>query len=194
MTPAAKGRRCTTSSAEFAMDHLSASKPRPSVLADLDPQYLAMIERGVPVLVASCNAKLRPSVSMAVGCTLDVFAGEMTVFLSRRSGAEVLGNIASQGCIAVICVEPISHRAVQLKSGAVQCRSAKASDEAALARYLASVEEEFVQVGHTREFCRCVVSRRRSELVALTFVPDQAFNQTPGPQAGAALSSLAGNR
>lgn len=142
----------------------------------------------MPAVVASCSDKLRPSVSMATACTVDVAAGEVTVFLSRRSAAQLLDDIASHGQIAVICVRPASHRAVQFKSKAVRSRPADALDDPVLARYLAAVENEFLEVGHTREFARCVISRPLNELVALTFVPDQAFNQTPGPHAGAALS------
>jgi Pyridoxamine 5'-phosphate oxidase len=161
---------------------------QPSALTLLDSASLAMIERGVPTMVASCDEKLRPSVSMAVGCVLDAEAGELTVFVSRRSAPRLLENIASHGRIAVVCVEPRSHRAVQLKSHAVRIRPANAADAAALVRYLSSVEEELLQVGHSREFTRCIMTQRESELVALTFVPDQAFNQAPGPHAGVALS------
>ncbi len=138
-------------------------------------------------MVASSDENLRPSVSMAAGCVLDAAAGELTVFVSQRTASRLLADIASQGRIAVMCVEPRSHRAVQLKSSAVRFRPASAADRPALARFLLSVENELLEVGHAREFTRCITAQCTSDLVAVTFAPEQAFDQAPGPHAGASL-------
>jgi hypothetical protein len=83
--------------------------------------------------------------------------------------------------------EPASHRAVQVKAARAVLRDATAQDEPVLACYLASMEHEIQRVGHPPAVTRAMLAHRIEDLVAITFEPQQAFNQTPGAKAGAVL-------
>jgi len=66
-------------------------------------------------------------------------------------------------------------------------RNAEAADEPVMARYLASMEHEIQQVGFAPHLTRAMLSHKLDDLVAITFEPEVAFDQTPGPKAGTRL-------
>jgi hypothetical protein len=153
----------------------------------LPPDLLAMMARGVSVIVGSRDASLRPSVMRAVGSQLGPGEGAVTVYLSRTQSRQLLQDIAATGHVAVVFSEPASHRTVQLKATRAQIRPADDSDRPALERYVASMEHEVARVGFEAGFTRAFLAHRLDDLVAVHFVPEQAFDQTPGPQAGRRL-------
>jgi len=67
-------------------------------------------------------------------------------------------------------------------------RNAQAADQPVLARYLASMEQEIQRVGYAPHMTRAMLAHRLDDLVAITFEPEQAFDQTPGPKAGTLLA------
>lgn len=155
----------------------------------LPPDLLAMMARGVSVIVASRDAALRPSVMRAVGSRVDDGGQDVTVYLSRPQSRQVIQDIAATGHIAVVFSEPSTHRTVQLKATHAQMRPAEPHDQPVLQAYLASMEHEIHAVGHARELARAMLAHRLEDLVAVRFTPEQAFDQTPGPRAGTPLGS-----
>jgi hypothetical protein len=155
----------------------------------LPPALLAMMDKGVSVIVSSCGLDMRPSIMRAVGSSIAADGASITVYLARAQSRQLLQDIAGTGRIAVVFSEPASHRTVQVKSGRARIRCAEQADEAALGRYLSSMEQEIRQVGFEPVFTRAMLAYRLDDVVAVSFVPEQAFDQTPGPKAGAALSA-----
>ncbi|MES2936974.1 MAG: hypothetical protein V4864_04785 [Pseudomonadota bacterium] len=157
----------------------------------LPPDTLAAMVRGVSVIVSSRDAALRPSVMRAVGSTVSADGGDITVYLARTQSRQLLQDIAATGHIAVVFSEPSTHRTVQLKATRAQLRNAGPEDLPELARYLASMENEIQRVGHPPPMTRAMLAHRLDDLVAVSFRPEQAFDQTPGPRAGAQLGNVA---
>jgi len=155
----------------------------------LPPDFLTMMERGVSVIAGSCDAQGRPSVMRALGSLIDNGGRTVTVFLSRRQSRQLLLDVQSSGRIAVVFSQPSSHRTVQLKATGVAIRNAREDDLPVLERYLESMEYEIAQVGHPPRVTRAMLAWHLDDLVAVSFEPSQAFDQTPGPRAGAALTS-----
>lgn len=155
-----------------------------SALSQLSSGLVAMMARGVSVNVASRDERLRPSAMRAMGSAIDPDRGTVTVYLARRQAAQLLRDIESSGCIAAIFSEPPTHVTVQLKATTAATRPATEDDRPALDRYLASMEREIERVGHPPALTRAMLAWRLEDLVAVTFVPEQVFEQTPGPKAG----------
>jgi hypothetical protein len=153
----------------------------------LPPDLLEMMARGVSVNVASRDAALRPSLMRAVGSSVTADGRSITVYVSRRQARQLVLDVAATGHIAAVFSEPASHRAVQVKATRASLRDATPEDEPVLARYLASMEHEIQRVGHGPLVTRAMLAHRLDELVAISFEPEQAFDQTPGPKAGAVL-------
>ncbi|MFI5444168.1 hypothetical protein [Polaromonas sp. UC242_47] len=158
--------------------------PRPALLP---PELIAMMDKGVSAIVGACGLDLRPSIMRAVGSAIAADGRSVTVYVSRTQSRQLIQDIASTGRIAVVFSEPASHRTVQLKASHARLRGAEAADQAALTRYLASMEQEVERVGYGPVFTRAMLANRLDDLVAISFEPSQAFDQTPGPKAGAAL-------
>jgi len=153
----------------------------------LPADLVAMMARGVSVNVASRDAQLRPSLMRAVGSHVTPGGGTITVYLARRQSRQLLLDIAATGHVAAVFSEPASHRTVQVKATRARLRNADASDEPVLARYLASMEHELRRVHIAPHLTRALLSHRLDDLVAVSFEPEHAFDQTPGPKAGSAL-------
>jgi hypothetical protein len=152
----------------------------------LPPDLVAMMARGVSVIVASHDAALRPNLMRAVGSRIEG-DGAITVYLARRQSRQVVQDLAATGHIAVVFSEPSTHRSVQLKATRVEMRSAEAQDTPVLERYRQAMEREIQQVGFAPPLTRAMLAHRLDDLVAVRFTPEQAFDQTPGPRAGTSL-------
>ena len=155
----------------------------------LPADLVAMMARGVSVIVGSRDSKLRPSIMRAVGSQVDANGQDITVYLSRGSSRQLIRDIASTGQLAVVFSEPSTHRTVQLKASSAEIRSAVDADAPVLAAYLKSMEHEIQQVGFAPPLTRAMLAHQIDDVVAVRFTPEQAFDQTPGPRAGAALGS-----
>lgn len=146
-----------------------------------------MMMRGVSVIVGSRDAARRPSIMRAVGSDVRPDGSAVTVYLARSQSRQLLQDIAATGHVAVVFSEPASHRTVQLKSTHASVRPASEADGAVLARYLASMEHEIQRVGYPVSVARTMLAHRLDDVVAVSFVPELAYDQTPGPRAGSPL-------
>lgn len=153
----------------------------------LPHDLLAMMERGVSVIAGSRDAAMRPSIMRALGSKVEDGGRKVTVFVSRRQSRQLVQDVAATGHVAVVFSEPSSHRTVQLKSTRAALRNAEAGDEPVLARYLTSMEHEIQQVGFAPYLTRAMLAHKLEDLVAISFEPEVAFDQTPGPKAGTRL-------
>jgi len=155
----------------------------------LPADLLAMMARGVSAIVGSRDEAFRPSIMRAVGTDVAPDGSRITVYLSRSQSRQLLQDIASTGHVAAVFSEPATHRTVQVKARAAELRAATQADRPVLARYLASMEHEIGRVGYPAALARAMLAHRLEDVVAVSFTPEQAFDQTPGPRAGSATGS-----
>jgi len=153
----------------------------------LPPDLLAMMQRGVSVIAGSRDADLRPSIMRALGSKVEEGGRKVTIFVSRRQSRQLVQDVAATGYVAVVFSEPSSHRTVQVKARRAVLRNADTSDEPVLARYLTSMEHEIQRVGFAPHLTRAMLAHKLEDLVAISFEPEVAFDQTPGPKAGTCL-------
>lgn len=170
------------SASPCAADVPALEAPPPPPL--LNDECLAMMRRGVSVIVSACGPDLTPSLMRAVGSRVSPSGDRITVFLNRAQSAQVLRDLASTGHIAVVFSEPFSHRTVQVKARRVRLREATAHDQPALDRYGVAMRHELDRIGFPADFAAAMLAHRLDDLTAVEFTPEQAFNQTPGPLAG----------
>jgi glutamine amidotransferase PdxT len=153
----------------------------------LSPEHIAMVDKGVSTIVGSCGANMRPSVMRALGSSITPGGESVTVYLSCKQSGQLLLDVAATGRIAVVFSEPFSHRTLQVKAAKARIRAAQASDEALLLRYLAAMEGGIARVGFEARFTRAMLAVNLEDVVAISFEPEEAYDQTPGPKAGTAL-------
>lgn len=156
----------------------------------LPPNLIALVAGGISTIVSSCDAALRPSVMRAVGCDITPDGRTITVYLARRQSRQLLQDLAATGRIAVVFSHPSSYRTLQVKTIGVHTRPAQASDQPILARYLSAMEKEIAEVGVPPPLTRAMLAHQLDDVVAVSFEPSEAFDQTPGPRAGAPLGAV----
>jgi len=162
---------------------------RPSLLS---AEHIALIDSGVSTIVASRDAAHRPSLMRAVGASITPDGAQISVFLNRSASTQLLADLQATGHIAVVFSDPSTHRAVQVKACHVQLRHAAATDAPVLQRYLRAMEGQLEPIGFGPRYTRTMLYQEPGDVVVVTFAPEQAFDQTPGPKAGASLSGTGG--
>jgi hypothetical protein len=155
----------------------------------LTAAMVAMVQSGVSTIVSACDAALRPSIMRAVGSTITDDGRLVTVYLARNQSRQLLQDIVAGGRVAVVFAEPSTNRAVQLKAQRARSRNATAADQAVLARYLAAMEKQIALAGFAPPLTRAMLAHEMAEVVAIEFEPQAAFDQTPGPTAGASIGA-----
>lgn len=153
----------------------------------LSAEHIALIDSGVSTIVASRNAQHQPSLMRAVGASITPQGDRITVYLNRAASMQLLADLQATGHIAVVFSEPSTHRTVQVKASRVQLRDALATDNELLQRYLNAMEIQLERVGFGPHYTRIMLAHRPQDVVAVSFTPEQAYDQTPGPRAGASL-------
>lgn len=155
----------------------------------LGPSHIAMVAKGVSAIVASRDAALRPSIMRAVGSHISGDGREVTVYLRRSQSEQLLQDIAHTGEIAVVFSVPSTHQTLQLKARRATQRPAHDGDLPVLQAYLQSMVQEVGQVGYGPQYVGAMLAAPLQDVVAVSFTPTSAFDQTPGPRAGAELCS-----
>ncbi len=150
----------------------------------LKPEFLAMMTKGVSLILSSCDHALTPSVMRAVGSHVEDDGRCITAFLARRQSRQLLADIASSGRLAAVFSQPSTHRTVQFKSRRVQLREVVAADLPQIERYRLSMEDELAALGYAHGLASAMLAHDADDLVAVVFQPDEAFDQTPGQRAG----------
>lgn len=156
--------------------------------ATLTDDLQALLECGVATVIATHDADLVPEIARGWGTR--VLPDRVTVELcvGLPSGARAVANLADNSAIAVTCVRPTNYRQVQLKGRAVATSGATAEDRARVERHREEFSREVEQVGIPRTivtgFWTCDDPQ---SMVKVRFIVEEAYEQTPGPDAGRPL-------
>ncbi len=153
----------------------------------LDEEGAAFVQSGVSIVAASRDAALVPSVGRAVGCRVAADRRRVTVFVAASQAPELIADLTACGRIAVVFSRPSTHRTLQLKADDAVVRPLAGGEAALPERYVAGFAADIAKLGHTEAQARTLVACVDGDLVAIDFTPGAAFEQTPGPNAGAPL-------
>jgi len=155
----------------------------------LDAEHAAFIQGGVTISVASRDAALRSSISRGVGCRVTADRSRVTLFLAGTVAQKLLRDIAATRTIAACFSQPSTHRTIQLKGTDAALTPVEPGDVEIIGRQLAARLGELVPLGYPEALVRTVFHAEPDDIVAVTFTPDSAFAQTPGPNAGRKLAA-----
>lgn len=153
----------------------------------LTPDLVALAQGGVSVLLASCREDGRPISGVALGARVDRH-GTIRVLLPRRTNLRVLEALAEGRGIAVTFSRALDHRSFQVKASGARILAACPDDAPEVARQCAVFHDELIGIGLPEQVADGYMRYDPDDLVAIEFVPEEAFVQTPGPGAGSPLS------
>lgn len=153
----------------------------------LNQEIADFIEQGVAAAVSACAADLQPSMARVVGTRVAADRSCITLLL-RRSGNDALLRDAQPGrkLAAVFCL-PENERALQIKGTVLAQGQVAADDWSRVCAHRVAFADQIEPKGYAREFSDYYHAAESDDLVALSFVPEALFEQTPGPQAGRSM-------
>lgn len=160
---------------------------RGPTLADgvLTPELAAHCQTGVGVILATC-AEGRPMAGRGFACRIDE-AGAVRILVRKTGHEALLAALRRGAAIAVTFTEPTRHRSIQLKGKRASEAAATVADGMALAVQSREFRDRLMAIKYTEALSNGYSFADPEDIVAVDFIPDEAFVQTPGPNAGSAL-------
>lgn len=158
--------------------------------ASINAELKAFLESGVSVVVGTRDADLVPEITRAWGLMVSGDRKSVGLCVPLATSSKTLDNLASNGQIAVCCSLPISYKTIQLKGQCIEIADPRPEDLAAVKKHRAAFGRLNVRVGVARRDVETFWRRELETspiLVRLRLVPEQIFDQTPGPDAGLPL-------
>jgi hypothetical protein len=155
----------------------------------LDETQAAFLGGPVAINAASHDAVGVPSVTRAFGCRVAADRHEVVILLSKQRSTAFLRDLAAGAAIAVVFSRPKTHETLQLKGARGRIQPLEEGDRQIMKAYGAAFTAEIMSLGYAERFSRRLTSAAGdAEAIAVAFVPNAVFDQTPGPQAGMRLN------
>jgi hypothetical protein len=156
----------------------------------LSAEHAAFLQGPVSINVAASGRDGWPCVCRAQGCVVARDRRTVTVLLSARRGREVLDALDAGSGIAAVFSRPATHATLQLKAASATRAASSSALRACNDRYAQAFAEELVGQGYGADLGQGILDvMTSSDLVALRFMPEVVFDQTPGPAAGRVLAT-----
>jgi hypothetical protein len=156
----------------------------------LDAEHAAFILLpGISMTAASRGAGNLPQAGRVHGCRVAADRSRLTVFLPSDQYPGLIEALRSSHAIAVVFSQPTTHRTIQLKGTDAVVEALAPGDAELAARATESFAVGLGALGYDEAVVRAGVWHEPAALVAVSFTPCAAFQQTPGPRAGAPLAA-----
>jgi hypothetical protein len=154
----------------------------------LDERAAAFLHRpGVSITAASRDERNVPRIGRCLGCRVTADRGRVTVFVASSQYAAFFDALRASQAIAVVFSLPSTHRTLQLKGSDAAIEPLAPGDAEIVERHVESFVDELAALGYSSEVVRACHWCEAAEVRAVSFTPTAAFEQTPGPDAGAPL-------
>jgi len=153
----------------------------------LPAELKTFIERGVSVMVGTRDAELVPELVRAWGPRVSRDRRSVSVCVAMAVGGRTLGNLGDNGRIAVTFASPGNSEATQMWGRCIGTGPARRQDLAAVQEHRDAFTQVNKGLGVPGPFIEALWQRELAgspDMVTIRFVPEQIFNQTPGPDAG----------
>lgn len=115
----------------------------------------------------------------------------LALLLPALPGQPVLQALGETGLVACVFCQPSSHVAIQIKGREARAEAALPADWPELGCNHAAFAAEIAPFGFGPEFAAAWFEGPAQAWQAVSFLPTGAWNQTPGPGAGAAIELFA---
>ena len=142
---------------------------------------LRQLEPGTSIVVGTVDPSGWPSCCRGVALVVHPDRDGVTVYLPVATAAETIANIASNGRVAVVSSQPVSHSTVQLKGRARRVRVAVEEEAGVVEAHFERLTDVLGSVGLPRGVSR---TTSRWPAFAVEVAVEAIFEQTPGPRAG----------
>jgi hypothetical protein len=142
------------------------------------------IGHGVSVIVATADADGVPTCCRGVAITSKDGFDTVTVYLPAATGQETIANVATTRRVAIGCSHPLSHESIQIKGVSRGVKLAAGEEESLIQDQIDAFGGVLEQIGLPRRITRGIA---HWPAFAVEVSVEEVFDQTPGPNAGAAV-------
>jgi len=156
----------------------------------IDDSLRSFLDSGVSLVIGTRDAALVPEIVRAWGPRVSDDPRSVTVCVPLATSGKARENLDQNGRIAATASLPTTYRTFQLKGRVIRISEPEAADLAAVNRHRDAFGRVNRQIGVPREQVEAFWKRElvsSPSLVAVRFVVEAIFDQTPGPSAGARL-------
>lgn len=161
----------------------------PNSLYPLLEAETAFMQSGLSLVVASRNAQNRPSSALVLACRVRDKGKLINIIVRPSQCPDLLRDVREYGVIAFGCSQIDTHRSLQIKSRQARVGIVDADDIGAIVAQTSAFIENVVSFDHIPEaVMRSYTHFELHDLAVISFVPEEIFTQTPGPNAGARLA------
>ena len=144
---------------------------------------------GISMTAASRAAGNRTELGRVHGVRVAHDRRRVTVLLPGEQYPGLIDALRASRAIAVVFSQPSTHRTIQLKGVDAGVEALGAGDLEAARRCMEGFSAELAVLRYDENMVRAAVWFDPDALVAVGFTPCAAFQQTPGPRAGAPLAA-----
>jgi len=158
----------------------------------LDESAAAFLYRpGISITAAASDGRSVARIGRCLGCRVAADRTRVTVFIASAQYRTFFDALEASRRIAVVFSYPSTHQTMQLKGSEAEVGSLAPGDHEIIARHVDDFVDELGRLGYPRDVVRAYHWCEAAEVRAVTFAPSAAFEQTPGPGAGAPLRRTA---
>jgi hypothetical protein len=163
---------------------------RPKSPISITAELKDFLESGVSVVVGTCDSACVPEAARAWGPRVGRDGRSVSLCVALATSGRALSNLRDNGRVAVTFCLPTNYKTIQLKGRYMGTARPKGQDLAAVKRHRDSFLASAARVGVGSRFIEGLWQKELVEsavMLKIRFVAEQAFDQTPGPDAGAQL-------
>ncbi|MEO8540901.1 MAG: pyridoxamine 5'-phosphate oxidase family protein [bacterium] len=150
---------------------------------EFDDDMREFLSGAIALQIGTASNAGKPQVANAWGPRINP-DGTLSVFLDTAASGTALTNLTLNGRIALITADPISYRSFQFKGRWLSASQPTPEERAWVQRHRELFTTAMALVGDNPESMR---NRWLEETTRIDFTVEHAFDQTPGPNAGAEL-------
>jgi hypothetical protein len=152
----------------------------------IDPDLRAFLEGGLGIHIGTRNSRLEPNGARVAAVKTEPDGLHFIVYIAEVAAHRVLPDLQANGAAAVVFARPTDDRACQVKGIFVEARAAAPAErsfvDAQWGRFLANLEKIGIPPAAAGDWITWPA-------VAIRLRATTVFEQTPGPEAGAQLTS-----
>ena len=141
----------------------------------------------VSIAVASRDAANVPSLFKVSGCRVSNDRKRVTLYVDQQLAAAVVRDLRAGSPIAAVFSVPATHLTIQLKGERADIGPVTPADREYAREYFDNIVAHIAALDYPEDGVKCYYHFAPEQLVAISFIPTEAFEQTPGPGAGAKL-------
>lgn len=169
--------------------HITKRVPSPFQAAGpivLPAEVVEFIHSGVSVIVGVVGPDGRARAGRALA-TRVLPSGVIRLMYPTEGNAAITAAAQQGGPIAATFSAPISHRTIQLKAASSRAAQLEPDDRVCVDQQMDAFADVLRMLGFPPYFLKAFCDNRSQSISVLSFVPQCAFEQTPGPGAGCEL-------